>query len=128
MGRFLADVRQLPDLAMTSPAVRARQTLELAMLAGRWQCSIDVRDGLYGDAAKLLEEIRAEPSPARALLLVGHEPALSMVAQLLTGAAQIRLPTATMLRLEFDARRWRDVEPAAARIMWIVPPRLLASR
>jgi phosphohistidine phosphatase SixA len=44
--------------------------------------------------------------PARNVVLVGHEPAWSTGAQLLTGAARIGLPTAAMLRLDFDAERW----------------------
>ncbi|HVX23384.1 MAG TPA: histidine phosphatase family protein [Acidimicrobiales bacterium] len=124
MGRFLANAGQVPRVAMTSPAVRARRTLELAIGAGGWSCEVQVRPGLYGEAAELLAEIHAAPSDSRTLVLVGHEPAWSTGAQLLTGAGRIRLPTASMLRLELDADRWRDVGPATATITWLMVPRL----
>lgn len=124
MGRFLANARQVPELAMTSPAVRARSTLELAVAAGGWSCQVQVDAGLYGEAPDLLSEVRSAPSEVRSLVLVGHEPAWSTGAQLLTGAARIRLPTAAMLRLEFEADSWGDIEPATATIAWLVVPRL----
>lgn len=124
MGQFLANAGQVPRVAMTSPAVRAQRTLELAIGAGGWGCEVQVRPGLYGEAVDLLAEIHAAPKEARTLMLVGHEPAWSSGAQLLTGAAQIRLPTASMLRLEFDADHWRDIQPATATITWLMVPRL----
>jgi phosphohistidine phosphatase len=124
MGQFLANVGQVPQVAMTSPAVRAQRTLELAVGAGRWSCEVQVHPGLYGEAVDLLAEIQAVPSAVRTLVLVGHEPSWSSGARLLTGAAQIRLPTASMLRLEFGADQWRAIEPSTATITWLMVPRL----
>lgn len=125
MGRFLTKAGQVPVLAVTSPAVRARSTLELAMRAGDWDCSVQVRSRLYGGAADLLEEIRGMPNEARAVLFVGHEPACSTVAELLTGASEIGLPTAAMLRLDLKVDQWREIELRCAQISWLVLPRLL---
>jgi phosphohistidine phosphatase len=127
MGRFLANVGQVPELAMTSPAVRAQRTLDLAIEAGTWTSQVQVRTALYGDTVDLLAEVHAAPTDVRSLLFVGHEPAWSSGAQLLTGATRIRLPTGSMLRLEFDGDRWADVEPATAAITWLMVPRLAES-
>jgi phosphohistidine phosphatase len=125
MGRFLTSARQVPDLAMTSPAVRAEQTLRLAMEAGAWECPVRVRPALYGEVGDLMGEIRNVPVDTRSLLLVGHEPTWSAAARLLTGAGQIRFPTAAMLRLDFELDRWCEIDAGIARIDWLVVPRLL---
>jgi phosphohistidine phosphatase len=128
MGRFLASARQVPDLAMTSPAVRAEQTLRLAMKAGAWECPVRVRPALYGEVVDLMEEIRNVSVETRTLLLVGHEPTWSTAARLLTGAAQIHFPTAAMLRLDFELDGWRDIGAGAGRIVWLVVPRLFEEK
>lgn len=128
MGRFLARAGQVPDLALTSPVVRAERTLRLATRAGRWDCPVDVRPALYGEAAEVLAEVRSVPDAVRSLLLIGHEPTWSATAQLLTGATEIRLPTASMLRVALPAERWADIEVGTARIDWLVVPRLLEGR
>lgn len=124
MGRFLAGVGQVPDLAVTSPAVRARRTLELAVAAGGWTCQVQQQPRLYDQAVDLLSEVRSAPDEVRSVMLVGHEPAWSAGAQLLTGAKRIRLPTAAMLRLEVEAESWGDLKPAMATILWLMVPRL----
>lgn len=128
MGRFLASAHQTFDLALTSPAVRAVRTLQIASRVGRWGCAVRVRPALYGKVEDVVGEIRTVPDNVRSLLLVGHEPAWSAVARLLTGGTEIRLPTASMLRLVFEIDRWSDIDGAAARIEWLVVPRLLDGR
>lgn len=127
MGRFLATARQLPDLAVTSPAVRAQQTLELAMNAGDWRCPVLVRPSLYGDRAALLDEVRRVGSEIRTLVVVGHEPACSDAVRFLSGA-EVRFPTAGMLRLDLQIGSWSDVDAGAGRIEWLVTPRLVGGR
>ena len=40
MGNFLAAINKVPELALTSSAKRARDTLDLAARQGNWSCSI----------------------------------------------------------------------------------------
>src|SRR5580700_6638561 len=57
MGRFLAR-GDTPDLALSSPAVRASETLRLAMAAGGWSCETATREALYDGVPELLGELR----------------------------------------------------------------------
>jgi phosphohistidine phosphatase len=98
------------------------------MEAGAWECPVRVRSALYGEVADLMEEIRSVSVETRTLLLVGHEPTWSAAARLLSGAAQIRFPTAAMLRLDFELDRWRDIGAGAGRIAWLVVPRLFEEK
>jgi phosphohistidine phosphatase len=125
MGRFLARSGQLPERAITSPAVRAEQTLLLAMEAGEWDCPVRSRPTLYSDVDALFDELRHEPDETGVLLVVGHEPTWSEAAGLLTGGSQLDLPTASMLRINFDVDRWAEIGVGTGRLAWLVTPRLL---
>jgi phosphohistidine phosphatase len=126
MGRFLARAGQVPDAAVTSPAVRAEETLRRAMKAGGWTCPVRVAHGLYGGGVSgLLNELRAEPHTTGVLLAVGHEPTWSDALRALIRGGSIRFPTAALARIEFDLDSWSDVQPGTGVLAWMVPPRLV---
>jgi phosphohistidine phosphatase len=123
-GRFLSSTGQVPDRALASPAVRAQETLDLASQAGRWDCAIEACEGLYGGPDEVLEAVRRHGRGAGLLMIVGHEPAWSAVASRLADGARFQLPTASLLRLDFDIEEWADLE-GEGQIQWLVTPRLL---
>jgi phosphohistidine phosphatase len=126
MGRFLAQAGQVPDAAITSPAVRAADTLRRAMKAGGWDCPVRTAEGLYhGGVEGLLDEIRKEPKETQVLLAVGHEPTWSEAVTAFIGGGRVQLPTAGIARIEFEIERWGEVKPGAGVLAWVVVPRLL---
>ncbi|MGH9278241.1 MAG: SixA phosphatase family protein [Acidimicrobiales bacterium] len=126
IGRLLASSGNVPTEAITSPATRALETLHLAMEAGGWSCPVEPRPVLYGaSASEVVAELRRRPDTTDVLLVVGHEPTTSDTASVLTGGGRLRVATATVLRIEFDAGRWADVAPGGGTLAWLVPPRLL---
>ena len=124
MGRVLAAADQLPDLVVTSSAVRARTTVELAHEAGGWTCPIETSDALYDtDAASVLEMIRELPDSTDRVLLAGHEPTWSESASRLIGGGDLRFPTAVMARLDLDVARWRDATFGSGVLVWLLQPK-----
>jgi phosphohistidine phosphatase len=127
MGKFLARAGQVPDAAITSPAVRAEDTLRLAMEGGGWTCPVRTAAPLYdGGVSGLLSEVRNEPATTAMLLAVGHEPTWSEAVSAFMGGGDVDLPTAAMARIDFDVDRWGEVRPGTGVLAWIVVPRLLA--
>lgn len=126
IGRFLTATGNQPQLAVTSPARRARDTLKLAAKAGRWDCPTCVAPCFYGSGpAELVHHLRDElPDSAERVLVVGHEPIWSEAVELLSGA-HVRMPTAAVACIELDTPRWSDVTANSGRLLWLVPPRLL---
>jgi phosphohistidine phosphatase len=79
MGRVLAAAGYAPDLALVSPAVRARETWDLAKAAFP-PAEVRFRQGLY-DATP--EEVSAEIQAAGSgdtVMVVGHNPSLQELA------------------------------------------------
>jgi phosphohistidine phosphatase len=125
MGRVLSQIGQIPDLAVSSSAVRARDTLQLAAQAGRWPCPMRIESALYGSAAGgVLAWFKTLKDKPGSLLLTGHEPTWSELAGRLVGEARVRVPTGAMLRIEFDAANWQQIEFGSGELRWLLPPKL----
>lgn len=127
MGRFLTVVGQTPDLVVTSSAVRAADTVELAMSAGSWSCPVEVTRDLYASSpSAVMHLVQTFAGSHDRLLLVGHEPTWSELASALIGGGHVKLPTAALARIDFDVEGWAEVEFGAGILTWVVTPKLLA--
>lgn len=127
MGRMLSQAQQTPDLAVSSSALRARDTLQLAARAGRWHCPMRIDSTLYEVSADgVLHWIRGLDEEAACLLLTGHEPTWSDLASLLIGDAVVRVPTACMLKVDFSVDSWQQVAAGGGELRWLLPPKLVA--
>lgn len=127
MGRYLAAAGPLPDLAVTSPARRARDTLTLASEAMGWDGPVRVAASFYGRGpAAVLDELGRLGPDVDTVLVVGHEPTWSTLIGALTGA-RVRFPTAAMARLDADHASWAEIGPGAAELTWLVTPRTLGA-
>ena len=125
VGRFLALTYQIPDHVMSSSAVRARTTAQLAAEAGEWDRSIDLRSELYGaSAGSALAVIQSAPETAESLLVAGHEPTTSQLTRLLT-EAHVQVKTATVVAITLPGSTWASVSPGFGSLAWMINPRLL---
>jgi phosphohistidine phosphatase len=109
-----------PDLVLSSPLVRARQTAELFCRAlGLAAPVVDETLRPGAEWASFARAMAGAPD-ARRVLFVGHEPDLSSTAALLSGAASVRLRPGGLVCLEFPG----VPEPGAGEIAWLLDPDL----
>ena len=126
IGRFLSAIDLTPDSIVTSSAVRARTTVEIAAQAGGWSCPIRVSGQLYDTSpGPVIEEIQQQPPGAKTLLIAGHEPTWSTLTALLVGGGSMRFPAAALACIEFPSGRWADVAPSRGQLAWLINPKLL---
>ncbi len=123
MGRVLERAGLAPDHAITSSAVRAKTTLELASAAGGWESVLEVSDELYGTtpggALKVAARVTNE---VESLMLVGHEPTWSGLGRHLTGG-HLTVKTATVIGIDLSIGSWRDVDTRGS-LAFLLQPRL----
>jgi phosphohistidine phosphatase len=125
IGRVLSAVGRTPEFVLSSPAVRAHATAEMAAVAGGWHAPVHVSEALYGGGSgEVLEVIRSLPDTANRAALVGHEPTWSETIGVLIGGGDIRMPTGAAAGLEVLASSWEAVGAATCRLRWLLPPRL----
>ena len=80
MGRVLSAESLAPSLVISSTAVRARHTAELAIEAGNWAADLVLERALYDEGPSgVITRASAAPD-VPSLMLVGHQPTWSMLA------------------------------------------------
>lgn len=100
VGATLTEQGLIPDLVLTSPAVRAATTAELAHDAGGWSAPVRIVEALYGaGVATIFEVVATTPDAVTTLMLVGHEPTWSGAVRALTGA-QVAVKTGTAVTID----------------------------
>lgn len=118
IGRFLRRMERLPDLTLTSPLVRARQTADrLCASAGAAAPVVQPWLAAGMDPVTAVHELRAFAAFDR-IAIVGHEPDLSALIEYLLGAAggTIEMKKAGLCGLELRTGGHR------ARLLFHVPP------
>jgi phosphohistidine phosphatase len=133
VAAHMAEEQLFPDLALVSPARRARETWELvASKLGEVPARSEPR--LYeSPPERLLAAIREIGPEVRSVLLVGHNPGFEDLAKLLIGHgdryafARIakKYPTAGLVVLDFAVEDWRGVTPSSGRLDRFVTPKSL---
>lgn len=124
LGRFLTAERK-PDLVLTSSAIRARETAGLAHQAGGWGCSTQIVDSFYeSSVSEVLRQVREVDADHETVLLAGHEPTWSDLVGRLIGSANVRMVTAAVARIDFEAG-WSSMAPGMGQLIWLITPRLL---
>ena len=127
MGVFLAERGEVPELAISSTAVRARDTLDRAMRAGDWRCRVEHLDDLYLPSPfMLLDVLQQLDEPLVSVMLLGHQPAWSETLGLLVGGSEFRFPTAAMARVDLSVERWAEIDIGLGELRWLVTPKELA--
>ena len=126
MGEFITLVEAAPDLILSSPAVRARTTAELANTAGKWGARLEIVPSFYGGGWNdVVEGIMAEATSAERILVTGHEPTWSDLVSVLTGGGQVAMPTAALACVSLNGKSWSRLGPNCAELQWHVTPRML---
>ena len=113
MGQRMRERGYVPDRIVSSTAVRAYTTARVIARELRYPLESIIRtDELYlADPDVLLACIRGTPDALGSLMLVGHNPGLTDVANSLTGVRVDNVPTCGLYCADFAVDRWRDLEP-----------------
>jgi phosphohistidine phosphatase len=136
IGAYMASHGLLPDLVISSPAARTRETWELVAPALGKAAKLAHDERIYqNDPDVLLKLIRNTDAAVQVLLLVGHNPSFQILGELLTasghGDARQRLrekfPTAGLAVIDFATDQWADLHPHSGRLDRLITPRMLES-
>lgn len=112
MGKFLKDRCGRPVRFYASPAVRTKETAEaIAREIGFDAGKIIYIEGIYeASLTFLLEQIRLFPDegPHEKVYLVGHNPALTMLANHFVPDAIDNIPTCAIFAIGFPVDKWEE--------------------
>jgi len=124
MGELLEEKSLSPNYVLCSSALRAKETMDLAMNAGKWECDSSVTDALYETTAEsMLGLINQMSDEDKTIMLVGHEPVWSDLASRLTSDS-ISFNTAGMACISFSLNHWNEIGFASGCLEWYENPEL----
>jgi phosphohistidine phosphatase len=128
MGKALAERGPSPDMIISSPAIRAKQTVEAFVKAAGFDIQPKLDGRIYeAPSAELMKLIRGLPNTRNTVLLVGHNPGFEETLARITGAYE-RMPTAALACIELGVDRWEDVEDSGGRLAWFLTPKMLKQK
>lgn len=125
MGKLLRKRKLQPDLVLSSPAERARQTTQLVLESADLKTELRYDERIYeAGVARLLEIISQIDDEADVAMLVGHNPGFEDLQEALTGEAH-DFPTAALACIELNIEKWNKVRAGAGRLEWLATPKEL---
>jgi len=110
IGNLLRREDLVPDLIVSSSAKRAHKTAELVIEASGYEGELRLDDELYAaDPEGILDALQSLADDYERVMVIGHNPGLEELLELLTGEWQ-RLPTAALAQVKLRLDSWQDLE------------------
>lgn len=125
IGQLLSSRGVTLDLVLSSPAVRARETIDVVLKAARLEAELRYDQRIYeGGPVQLLEIISQIEDDRHPVMMVGHNPSFEELLQALTGQAE-HLSAGALAKIVFDTATWREVQEKKGRLDWVMQPKEL---
>jgi len=106
MGNFLHQKGLIPDIIMSSPALRAIQTAELIAKEVKYAKQIFPNQYIYEAYVNTLQEIVSYIHDDNdTVFLIGHNPGVSALAYMLCDLKE-SIPTCATVEIAFDTDSW----------------------
>ncbi len=117
------------DAVFTSPAIRARTTIEnIAAHLPDEYITPQIDDALYTfGSANLLNFCRTLGDDMADVVIVGHNPAITDLTNRLSGSVILNVPTCAYVQMEFDGP-WAELDTGTARLIKFLTPKMVAHK
>lgn len=128
MGSRLRARGARPTLILTSPAVRARRTAQIiAREIGYPVEFLQREDDLYlASPDEIVAVVARQDSSFRDVIVCGHNPGLTQLANRLTGAGLDDIPTTGVVVIGLDLKNWAALDGAQGELLLFDYPRRAA--
>jgi len=121
VGEFILDIQPLPQIIVSSTAVRARETAAAVNEQMRLEIQFDQR--IYeARVSTLLEVISELPRGIISVMLIGHNPGFEDLLNYLTGEA-VAMPTSALAIIDIKNAEWNSIAQRAAVLNGLYTPK-----
>jgi len=109
MGEYLKKTNLIPDVIVTSSALRALDTTTLVCRHSDYKKLVEVNFTLHkGGIDSYIKAIAETPEDKDVLMLVGHNPVLEELVTMLTNSS-INISTCTMVQINLYVTNWKNI-------------------
>ena len=128
MGNQIYKNGLIPDLIVSSPAKRAKQTAILVRESAGVETKIDYEDKIYEASPTALLYVTADLSDKyESVLLVGHNPGMEGFIRILTGEIH-QMPTGAIAQISLNIEKWGDISINCGQLEFLMRPKDLMKR
>ena len=122
MGALIYQNKFQPDVILSSPAKRAKQTAILVKETAQLEKTIQYEEKIYeASPLTLIEIISRLEYEQESAFLIGHNPGLENLIKFLTGEALI-LPTAGFARIALQIDSWSGISADCGQLELFASP------
>ncbi len=123
MGNVIYENQFQPDLIISSPAKRAKQTAVLVRASAQLESKIQYDEKIYeASPRRLLQIVSEQNDKLESLMLVGHNPGFEELVKNLTGEFQT-MPTATLAVIDLQIDSWSEAESNCGTLRVLIRPK-----
>lgn len=118
MGRRLNEVGIIPELIVSSTAVRSLTTAQL--IESSFEKNIEIRkesELYHASTFLLLKKVNEFHDKFNKIFLVGHNPGLSLFVDFLTDEGFCDLPTCAVVGIKFDLQNWSHISSSMGEVI-----------
>jgi phosphohistidine phosphatase len=109
MGRLIKDKELIPQCILCSTAKRATETAEIILKTSGFSGNVDFLDSFYmAEPNAYLETLQALPDDIERVMVIGHNPGLEGLLQILSGQVE-SLPTSALAHIILSVNQWKDL-------------------
>ncbi len=107
MGKILKEHHLVPQMIISSSAVRCSQTAEVVAENCNYKNEITYIPTLYlAESQTILDTLHDTPDEVDRILLIGHNPGLEGLVQILSGRVE-SMPTGAIAVIQIPIRNWQ---------------------
>lgn len=123
MGKVMREREFVPEIILSSPAMRAKTTANLVKESAECSAEIILNRSIYESGTNNLLYIISEISDAyESVMIVGHNPTFEGIVQILSGEYQ-RMPTAALAIIDLNIESWSDTKPNCGNLREVLIPK-----
>lgn len=128
MGNQIYKNNLIPNLIVSSPAKRAKQTAILVRESAGVETKISFEDKIYEASPTTLLYLVSEFSDKyESVLLVGHNPGIEGFIRILTSEVH-QMPTAAVAQISLNLEKWSDISINCGQLELLMRPKDLMKR
>ena len=123
IGEKLVELGYIPELIISSSAVRAQKTAEI--YAGKLNgIKIDFVEELYlAPVHAFINLANNVSNKYQTIMMIAHNPALTELANIFSGSFIKNVPTSGILKVDFDVNSWRDINTYDGKLIDFLYPK-----
>ena len=123
MGELMKQRGVSPDIIVSSPAERAKETATLVKESAGIAAEIRFDPSIYeASPDDLRKVVSALDDKYITAMLVGHNPGIEAFIHFLTGHPE-RMPTAALAVIELEIEKWNEIAESLGRLVSVIRPK-----